>query len=107
MFKYEKGELSLIYKFVKQPVSTRRVYGRSGYDSPSLVVYTLESGRRILPAHFKYGLVQIPGDFFAWKLAANYPGSVLRSLMHTENPFLKMIPKAPAWQGGFLPITIK
>lgn len=37
-------------------VVDRHYYGRQGTDSPETTVYILEDGRRVLPAHSKYGL---------------------------------------------------
>jgi hypothetical protein len=101
-----KDNFKIVYQGTEQFIITGEYFGRKGWDSPKTAVYTLESGKRILPAHFELGLAAKTGNVFSWMLREFYNHEVIENMIYQENPLFKLLEKVEPWQGKNLVIPI-
>lgn len=94
-----EDDVWLYYRGQKHFLKDNSTYGRGGTKSPRLKVYTLESGIRILPVHFRLGLAEIPGNIMSWLLKANMPKTMMRAELTKADYLLSKINKSP-WPMG-------
>lgn len=99
--KYEKDDdIWLFYRGTRTVLVESTSVGRQGSMSDSLGFYITESGKRILPVHFRYGLAEIPGNPITWHLKVFMPPSILRAEMQKPNYLLDKIKKDDNWKGS-------
>jgi hypothetical protein len=81
--------------------------GRSPTDWNSRdQIITLENGKRLVSAHFKYGLATKVGSDYSWALSLHYTYSRLKHCFDYDNPLLSNIRNYPKWNGATLLIPI-
>ena len=100
--------LSVIYKTQEIQIIERQAWGRRGSKAPNTEILILKNGRRILPAHFRFGLVKRPPGVnpFSWLFSLIYNSAPLGPLVPESNPLLAKIPKDSTWKAKPLLLPI-
>lgn len=106
MIELDRGELFILLQGVRKEIASSEVIGRHGTMCPSTVVIYLRCGLRILPAHFKYGLVKTEQSWFSFQLKLSYPRRLMIQALRAPSIFSK-IKKDDTWQGGPILVPFK